>query len=147
MLTDNQVLQELENIHKDLGSILHISEKYPGESLVSGINVVCTELVNQIFSHSDKSYILIKDDLIIYSNKAFMNLVGIDEYDDIFKRNFYKFLAKGYKAHLLQNLKEMLVNDIDIDLVLLRDDSQIPKKFRAIYIEDSSTLTYILIEE
>lgn len=147
MLTDSEILRELENIHHGLGPIINISEKYPGESIVAHINVNATELVNQIFSRSSKAYVLIKDDLIIYGNKAFMDLVGIEDYEDIFKHNFYKFLAKGNKTHLLSNLKEMLVNDIEINLSAERPSGEIiTRTCRAIYIEDSTSLTYILFE-
>ena len=118
------------------------------DAFLSETDIRLKDVVDKVFSRSDRPFVIIRDDKIEYVNKTFFKLVELNSEQNVLHQKFLKFVAKEDWDFLAKNIGEMLTNNEAMEINLICGvHKTIKVKFEAIYLSDDQHFTFILIGE
>ncbi len=118
------------------------------DAFLSETDIRLKDVVDKVFSRSDRPFVVIRDDKIEYVNKTFFKLVELNSEQNVLHQKFLKFVAKEDWDFLAKNIGEMLTNNEAMEINLICGvHKTIKVKFEAIYLSDDQHFTFILIGE
>ena len=104
------------------------------------------DAVVKIFELSDRPFIIIRDDMVVYLNNTALAILEIQDEKDIINQSFWNFVDKQDWEMLAQNIGAMLTNDKIIQTRLKTFKERIYKiNLQALYIDDGEHFTFALV--
>lgn len=116
------------------------------DTFLDETDVRLRDVVEKIFRRSDRPCVIIRDDVISYANKTFLELLECLDIHYVLQKKFLKFVAKEDWNFLAKNIGEMLTRNEAMEIRFVCANHKIVKaKFEAIYLFDNQHFTFILI--
>ncbi len=105
-----------------------------------------SDAVLKIFELSDRPFIIIRDDKVVYINNTALAILEIQNDVDIIGKSFWNFVDKQDWEMLAQNIAAMLTNDKIMQTRLKTAKERIYKiNLQAMYIDDAEHFTFALV--
>lgn len=124
----------------------NVSKKAQIKSDWTGYSLGMSDAMTKIFELSDRPFIVIRDDKIVYINKTALSILELQNEEGIVGGNFWNFVDQSDWNLLAQNIGAMLTEDKIMDVRMKTDKGRIYKiRLQAIYLDDEQHFTFVLV--
>ena len=123
-------------------------EKNNDDEIWQNLDVKLIDILNSFIATSERPVFLIRNDMLVYINKAALSFFDIDSDKDFIGSNFFNMVVKEDWLLLSENIGEMITNSKEVKIRIKNVNGKITStSLRAIYLPESDNFSFILFGE
>lgn len=112
----------------------------------AGYALGMSDVLLKVFELSDRPFIVIRDDKVVYINKTALGILELQNEEGVIGNSFWSFVDQSDWNLLAQNIGAMLTDDKTMDIRMKTDKGRIYKiRLQAIYLDDEQHFTFVLV--
>ncbi len=135
-----QPIQFDDNLNQNMPKSVRLKNEWGTFSLSM------SDAVLKIFELSDRPFIIIRDDNIVYMNNTALAILEISNLQSISGTNFWNYVDKQDWEMLAQSIGTMLTDGKSVQVRLKTTKERIYKiNLQAMYIDDTEHFTFVLV--